>query len=61
MMYADTTIYAIGPSVDQVISLLNDLMAQMCKWSSLNKLTIHPTKTEVMVQIFKLYILAVAT
>jgi len=49
-MYADdTTIYTIGSSVDQVILSLNGLMAQISMWSTLNKLTIHPVKTEAMI------------
>ena len=50
LMYADdTTLYTIGSSTDQVISSLNVMMSQISKWSSLNKLTIHPTKTEAMI------------
>jgi len=50
LMYADdTTIYTIGSSVDQVILSLNGLMAQISMWSTLNKLTIHPAKTEAMI------------
>jgi len=50
-MYADdTTIYTIGSSVDQVILSLNGLMAQISMWSTLNKLTIHPVKTEAMIK-----------
>ena len=50
MMYADdTTLYTIGSSIDQVISSLNVIMSQISKWSSLNKLTIHPSKTEAMI------------
>jgi len=49
-MYADdTTIYTIGSSVDQVILSLNGLMAQISMRSTLNKLTIHPVKTEAMI------------
>ena len=52
MMYADhTTLYTIdiGSSIDQVISSLNVMMSQISKWSSLVKLTIHPSKTEAMI------------
>ena len=50
MMYADdTTLYTIGSSIDQVISSLNVMTSQISKWSSLNKLTIHPLKTEAMI------------
>jgi len=50
LMYADdTTICTIGCSVDQVILSLNGLMAQISMWSTLNKLTIHPAKTEAMI------------
>ena len=50
MMYTDdTTLYTIGSSIDQVISSLNVMMSQISKWSSLNKLTIHPSKTEAMI------------
>ena len=49
-MYADdTTLYTIGSSIDQVISSLNVMMSQISEWSSLNKLTIHPSKTEAMI------------
>ena len=46
-MYADDT--TLGSSMDQVISSLNVIMSQISKWSSLNKLAIHPSKTEAMV------------
>ena len=50
MMYADdTTLYTIGSSIDQVISSLNVMTSQISKWSSLNKLTFHPLKTEAMI------------
>ena len=50
MMYADdTTLYTIGSSIDQVISSLNVMMSQISKWSSLNELIIHPSKTEAMI------------
>ena len=50
VMYADdTTLYTVGSSIDQVISSLNVIMSQISKWSSLNKLTIHPSKTEAMI------------
>lgn len=49
-MYADdTTIYSIDPNVEQVILSPNGLVAQISKWSSLNKLTIHPSKTEATI------------
>jgi hypothetical protein len=49
-MYADdTTIHCLGPNVDTVIAHLNLIMAEVSKWSSINKLTIHPTKTEAMI------------
>ena len=53
-MYADeTTVYTIGSNVDQVISSLDGLMAQISNFfgSSLNKLfwTIYPSKTEAMI------------
>lgn len=53
-MYVDeTTVYTIGSNVDQVISSLNGLMAQISNffWSYLNKLfkTIYPSKTEAMI------------
>ena len=50
MMYADdTTIYSIGWNVERVILSRSGLMAQISKWSFLNKLTIHPSKTEAMI------------
>jgi len=49
-MYADnTTVYCIGPNVDQVISSLNKTMKQVFTWSVKNQLTIHPIKTEAMI------------
>ena len=49
-MYADdTTVYCIGPKVDQVISSLNETMKQVLMWSVKNRLTIHPIKTEAMI------------
>ena len=51
MMYADDTTLStiIGSSIDQVISSLNVMMSQISKWSCLNKLIIHPSKTEAMI------------
>ena len=50
MMYADdTTIYSIGWNVERVILSQSGLMAQISKWNFLNKLTIHPSKTEAMI------------
>ena len=49
-MYADdTTVYCIGPNVDQVISSLNETMKHVLLWSVKNRLTIHPIKTEAMI------------
>ena len=49
-MYADdTTVYCIGPNVNQVISSLNKTMKQVFMWSVKNRLTIHPIKTEAMI------------
>jgi len=49
-MYGDdTTVYCIGPNVDQVISSLNKTMKQVFMWSVKNRLTIHPIKTEAMI------------
>ena len=49
-MYADdTTVFTFGLNVGQVIKSLNSLMSQISKWSSLSKLTIHPSKTEAMI------------
>jgi len=49
-MYADdTTVYCIGPNVNQVISSLNETMKQVLMWSVNNRLTIHPIKTEAMI------------
>ena len=50
MMYADdTTLYRIGSNIDRVISSVNVMMSHISKWSSLNKLTIHPSKTEAVI------------
>ena len=49
-MYADdTTVYCIGPNVDQVMLSLNKTMEQVFMWSIRNQLTIHPIKTEAMI------------
>ena len=49
-MNADhTTVYCIGPNVDQVISSLNETMKQVLLRSVQNRLTIHPIKTEAMI------------
>jgi len=49
-MYADdTTVYCIGPNVEQVISSLNKTIKQVFMWSVKNRLTIHPIKTEAMI------------
>ena len=49
-MYADdTTVYCIGPNVDQVMLSLNKTMEQVFMWSIKNQLTIHPIKTEAMI------------
>ena len=49
-MYADdTTVYCIGPNVDQVMLSLNKTMEQVLMWSIRNQLTIHPIKTEAMI------------
>ena len=49
-MYADdTTVYCIGPNVDQVMLSLNKTMEQVLMWSIRNQLTIHPIKTEAII------------
>ena len=49
-MYADdTTVYCIGPNVDQVMLSLNKTMEQVLMWNIRNQLTIHPIKTEAMI------------
>ena len=49
-MYADdTTVYCIGPNVDQVMLSLNKTLEQVLLWSIKNQLTIHPIKTEAMI------------
>ena len=41
MYVDDTTVYCIGPNVDQVISSLNETVKQVLMWSVKNRLTIH--------------------
>ena len=49
MYVDDTTVYCIGPNVDQVMLSLNKTMEQVLMWSIRNQLTIHPIKTEAMI------------
>ena len=49
-MYADdTTLYCVGKNFDQVCSQLNNILEQLLLWSTMNKLCIHPVKSEVMI------------
>lgn len=42
-LYADdTTAFVTGDTIDQVSQLLNVLLADICLWCELNRLTIHP-------------------
>lgn len=48
-MYADgTTLYVIAKSPDEVIAILNIILAKLYYWCCLNGLTPHPGKTEFM-------------
>ena len=50
LMYADDiTLYCKGKNFDQVCSQLNNILEQVLLWSSMNKLRIHPIKSEVMI------------
>jgi len=51
-MYADdTTLYCVGKNFDQVCLQFtcNNVLEQLLLWSSMNKLCIHPIKSEVMI------------
>ena len=49
-MYADdTTLFCVGKNFDQVCSQLNNILEQLLLWSSMNKLCIHPIKSEDMI------------
>ena len=49
-MYADdTTLYCVGKNFDQVCLQLNSILEQLLLWSTMNKLCIHPIKSEVMI------------
>lgn len=41
-MQDDTTAFVTGDTIDQVSQLLNVLLADICSWCELNRLTIHP-------------------
>ena len=50
LMYADdTTIYCVGNNFDQVCLQLNKIFEQLQHWSTNNRLSIHPIKSEVMI------------
>ena len=49
-MYADdTTLYCVGKNFDQVCLQLNSILEHLLLWSTMNKLCIHPIKSEVMI------------
>ena len=45
MFADDTTVFVISESVDMVVDILADLVKDIEKWCSNNKLTIHQNKT----------------
>ena len=48
-MYADDTTYCVAKNFDQVCSQLNNILEQLLLWSTMNKLCIHPVKSEVII------------
>jgi hypothetical protein len=48
-MYADdTAVYVHDKDIDNVVSMLNDDLANVCNWLARNKLSLNVLKTEVM-------------
>ena len=47
----DTNVYCIGNNVEEVVDMLNKVMAQVYDWCMKNKLTVHPGKSEAMIMI----------
>ena len=45
----DTNVYCIGNNVEEVVDMLNKVMAQVYDWCMKNKLTVHPGKSEAMI------------
>ena len=45
----DTNVYFIGNNVEEVVDMLNKVMAQVYDWYMKNKLTVHPGKSETMI------------
>ena len=49
MSAGDTAVFVISESVDMVVDILANLVKDVEKWCSNDKLTIHKDKTEAMV------------
>ena len=49
MFADDTTLYCIGNSIDDVCSKIQTSISEVAKWCNGNVITIHPSKTEVMI------------
>ena len=45
----DTNVYCIGTDIEEVIDILNRIMAEVYDWCVKNKLTVHPGKSEAMI------------
>ena len=48
MFADDTTVFCIGNTVDEVLSKIQEAIADLNKWAKDNFMTIHPAKTELM-------------
>ena len=48
MFVDDTTVFCIGNTVDEVLSKIQEAVADLNKWAKDNFITIHPAKTELM-------------
>ena len=49
-LFADNTnVYCIGNNVEEVVDMLNKVMAQVYDWCMKNKFTVHPGKIEAMI------------
>ena len=47
MFADDTTVFCIGNTVDEVLSKIQEAIADLNKWAKDNFMTIHPAKTEI--------------
>ena len=45
----DTNVYCIGNNVEEVVDMLNKVMAQVYDWCMENNFTVHPGKSEAMI------------